>query len=406
MPSSANSDSDPIVIVSAARTPLGNFQGSLKQVSATELGAVAIKAVVERAEINPNNIQSVLMGCVLPAGLGQAPARQAAVYAGLPYSTSCVTLNKVCGSAMQAIMFAHDMLIANSFDVIIAGGMESMTNAPYLLAKARAGYRLGHGQLIDHMFYDGLEDAYQKGELMGKFAETCAAKYHFSRTEQDNFALNSLERAKNATEQGIFNAEIAPVPVKASENHHKESGEILVFQDDGPVFAKPEKISMLKPAFATHGTITAANSSSISDGAAAVLLMRQSEANKRNLTPLAKIIAHSTYSHEPSWFATAPIGAIKLLLAKTGWSVQDVDLFEINEAFAVVVMAALQELQLPPEKVNIHGGATVLGHPIGASGARIIVTLLYALRRYGLKRGIASLCIGGGEATAIALEML
>lgn len=400
---------NPVVIVSAARTPLGKFQGSLSQVTAPELGATVIKAVTERAPLPPDAIQNVIMvimGCVLPAGLGQAPARQAAIYAGLPYSTPCTTINKVCGSGMQALMFAHDMLIAGSFDTLIVGGMESMTNAPYLLTKARSGYRLGHGQLIDHMFCDGLEDAYQKNELMGKFAESCAKQYHFTRAAQDEYALISFERAQRATTQGLFTAEIVPVLIDNKNNHQNKEGETIVVQDDGPLSVKAEKIPSLKPAFAAHGTITAANSSSISDGAAALLLMRETEALKRDLNPMAKVLAHTTFSQEPSLFTTAPIGAIKQLLTKLNWSIEDVDLFEINEAFAVVVMAAMAELKLPLEKVNIHGGATVLGHPIGASGARILVTLLHALRHYGLKRGIAAICLGGGEATAIAVEML
>ena len=388
---------DPIVIVSAARTPMGAFQGELKGFAAPELGAAAIRAAVERAKLRPEDVQEVLMGCVLPAGQGQAPARQAALGAGLPLSAGCTTINKMCGSGMKAAMFAHDLLAAESFDLIVAGGMESMTNAPYLLPKARAGLRMGHAQVIDHMFYDGLEDAYDKGRLMGTFAEDCAAKYEFSRQAQDEFAIASLTRAQNANKQGAFAWEMTPI-TKAGKD------EKFVEMDEPPFKANLEKIPALKPAFRKDGTVTAANSSSISDGAAALVMMRRSSAEKRGLTPLATVVGHATHSQEPAWFTTAPVGAIRKLFEKTGWSAQDVDLYEINEAFAVVTMAAMKDHGLPHEKVNVHGGACALGHPIGASGARILVTLMGALRKHGVKRGVASLCIGGGEATAMALE--
>jgi acetyl-CoA C-acetyltransferase len=392
---------DPIVIVSAARTPMGGFMGDFASLSAPELGAAAIKAAVERAGLKPNEIDEVIMGCVLPAGLGQAPARQASLGAGIPLSTGCTTVNKVCGSGMKAAMLAHDLILAGSPDIVLAGGMESMTNAPYLLPKGRAGFRLGHGEVKDHMFLDGLEDAYSKenkGRLMGTFAEDCAGEYKFSREAQDRFAITSLIRAQNANTDGSFAAEIVPVSVKSGK------AERVVDRDEQPFKADLEKIPQLKPAFRKDGTVTPANSSSISDGAAALVLIKRSEAEKRGLKPLAVIIGHSTHSQDPAFFTTAPVGAIKKLLEKTGWPVKDVDLFEINEAFAVVTMAAMHELDLPHDKVNVHGGACALGHPIGASGARIIVTLLAALEKYGLKRGIASLCIGGGEATAIAVE--
>jgi acetyl-CoA C-acetyltransferase len=391
---------DPIVIVSAARTPIGNFQGNFKNIPAPELGASAIKAALARAHLEPEAIDEVLMGCVLPAGLGQAPARQAALAAGLPQSVPCTTVNKVCGSGMKAVMIAHDELLAGSANIIIAGGMESMSNAPYLLPKARAGYRLGHQTVLDHMFCDGLEDAYDKGRLMGAFAEECAEQYGFSREAQDAFAKHSIHKAQQATANNSFNAEIAPVTICGKE------GQQEITQDEGPLTAQINKISQLKPAFKKEGTVTAANASSISDGAAAVLLMRRSEAQRRGLKPLAMIVGHSMQAQAPNLFTTAPIGAIQKLLKAIHWTVAEVDLFEINEAFAVVVMAAMQDLQLPADKVNIHGGACVLGHPIGASGARLIVTLLYALEKYHLKRGIAALCIGGGEATAIAVERL
>lgn len=390
---------DPVVIVSMARTPMGNFQGFFKDVAATELGAVAIRAALDRAELSSDSVDEVLMGCVLPAGLGQAPARQAALGAGLSLSTPCTTINKMCGSGMKSVMLSHDMLIAGSAEKVIAGGMESMTNAPYLLPKARAGYRMGHQKVIDHMFYDGLEDAYEKGRLMGSFAEDCAKSYNFTREAQDTFAKNSIQRAQNAVQKGIFLKEIVPVMVKTKE------AETAIGHDEGPVTAKVEKISHLRPAFSVDGTVTAANSSSISDGAAALMLMRHSLAKKLGLKPLVKIVGHSTFAQAPALFTTAPIGAIEKLLQKINWSVDDVDLFEINEAFAVVVMAAMESLKLPYEKVNVHGGACVLGHPIGASGARILVTLINALQTYQLKRGVAALCIGGGEATAMAVEV-
>jgi acetyl-CoA C-acetyltransferase len=390
---------DPVVIVSAARTPMGAFQGELKQFSAAELGAAAIRAAVERARIKPEQVDEVIMGCVLPAGQGQAPARQASLGAGLPLATGCTTINKMCGSGMKAAMFAHDLLAAGSNDIMVAGGMESMTNAPYLLLKARGGYRLGHGQLLDHMFYDGLEDAYDKGRLMGSFAEDCAAKYSFTRAQQDKFAVVSLERAQGANKDGAFAWEITPMAIKSGKD------ERFMEMDESPFKANFDKIPALKPAFKKDGTITAANSSSISDGGAALVMMRRSTAEKLGLAPLAIVVGHSTHSQEPGWFTTAPVGAIRKLFEKTGWSAGKVDLYEINEAFAVVTMAAMQEHGLPHEKVNIHGGACALGHPIGASGARLVVSLIGALRKTGGKRGVASLCIGGGEATAMAIEL-
>ena len=391
--------SDPIVIVSAARTPMGGFQGELKGFTAPELGGAAIRAAVERAKIRADEIEEAIMGCVLPAGQGQAPARQAALAAGLPLAVGCTTVNKMCGSGMKAAMFAHDLLKSDSVDVVVAGGMESMTNAPYLLPKARAGLRMGHSQVIDHMFYDGLEDAYDKGRLMGTFAEDCAAKYQFSREAQDEFAIASLRRAQKANKEGWFAWEITPIAIKAGKEQK------FVETDEQPFKANLEKIPTLRPAFRKDGTVTAANSSSISDGAAALVMMRRSSAEKRGLAPLATVVGHSTHAQEPGWFTTAPVGAIRKLLASTGWSANQVDLYEINEAFAVVTMAAMKEHSLPHDKVNVHGGACALGHPIGASGARILVTLIGALRKYGGKRGVASLCIGGGEATAMALEL-
>jgi len=396
---------DPIVIVGAARTPMGGLQGDFKSLSASALGAVAIKAALERAGIGAADIDEVIMGNVLPAGQGQAPARQAALGAGLPASIGCTTINKMCGSGMKAAMFAHDLLRAGDHNIMIAGGMESMTNAPYLLPKARAGLRLGHGEIKDHMFLDGLEDAYARDErgnarLMGSFAEDTAAKYGFSREAQDAFAVTSLQRAQAAIRSGAFAGEIAAVTIAG------RSGETSIAQDEQPLKANPEKIPQLKPAFRKNGTVTAANSSSISDGSAALVLMRLSEAKTRGLKPRARIVAHATHAQEPAWFTTAPVGAIKTLLSKTGWDKNSVDLFEINEAFAVVTMAAMRDLDLPHDKVNVHGGACALGHPIGASGARIIVTLLAALEKYGLKRGVAALCIGGGEATAMAIEII
>jgi len=390
---------DPVVIVGAARTPMGAFQGELKDFAAAELGAVAMRTAVERAGLKPADVQEAIMGCVLPAGQGQAPARQASLGAGLPLATGCTTVNKMCGSGMKAAMLAHDLILAGTNEIMLAGGMESMTNAPYLLPKARAGYRMGHQQVLDHMFLDGLEDAYDKGRLMGTFAEDCAAKYDFSRGEQDTFAVASLQRAQKANDEGWFAWETAPVPLKSGK------GDRFMAKDEPPFKANLEKIPQLKPAFKKDGTVTAANSSSISDGAAAVVLMRRSLAEQRGLTPLATIVAHATHAQEPGWFTTAPVGAIRKLYDKTGWSAAEVDLYEINEAFAVVTLAAMREHKLPHEKVNVHGGACALGHPIGASGARILVTLLGALRKYGLKRGMASLCIGGGEATAMAIEM-
>ena len=391
---------DPVVIVSATRTPMGGFQGELKGFAAPELGAAAIRAAVERARLRPEDVQEVIMGCVLPAGQGQAPARQAALGAGLPLGTGCTTVNKMCGSGMKAAMFAFDSLQSNALDVVVAGGMESMTNAPYLLPKARGGLRMGHGQVIDHMFYDGLEDAYDKGRLMGTFAEDCASKYQFSRQAQDDFAIQSLKRAQAANKQGWFAWEITPIAMKAGKE------EKFVEIDEQPFKANLEKIPTLKPAFRKDGTVTAANSSSISDGAAALVMMRRSQAEERGLAPLAVVVGHSTHAQEPGWFTTAPVAAITKLFERTNWSAKNVDLYEINEAFAVVTMAAMKEHGLPHDKVNVHGGACALGHPIGASGARIVVTLIGALRKYGLKRGVASLCIGGGEATAMAVELV
>ena len=392
--------SDPIVIVGCARTPMGAFQGELKTFAAPELGAAAIRAAVERAKIRPDEVQEALMGCVLPAGQGQAPGRQAALGAGLPLSTGCTTVNKMCGSGMKAAMLAHDILATGNAEVVVAGGMESMTNAPYLLPKARAGLRMGHAQVIDHMFYDGLEDAYEKGRLMGTFAEDCAQKYAFSREAQDQFAVTSLSRALKANKEGWFAWELTPIAIKAGKE------ERFVENDEQPFKATPEKIGTLRPAFRKDGTVTAANSSSISDGAAALVMMRRSSAERRGLAPLAVVIGQSTHAQEPALFTTAPVGAIAKLFQRTGWTAKDVDLFEINEAFAVVTMAAMKEHGVPHDKVNVHGGACALGHPIGASGARILVTLIGALRKYGLRRGVASLCIGGGEATAMALELV
>jgi acetyl-CoA C-acetyltransferase len=390
---------DTIVIVSAVRTPIGKFLGSLQPVTATQLGATVVKAAVQRAGLPPEKIEEVILGCVLPAGLGQAPARQAALNAGLPASTGATTINKVCGSGMKAVTFAHDLIKAGTNQILLAGGMESMSNAPYLLPKARSGYRLGQQVVLDHLCYDGLEDAYHPGKLMGCFAEECAAHFQFSRQAQDEFALRSLERAKNAWQKKLFQAEVVDVVINTPK------GQQQVTEDEGPLTANPDKIPLLKPAFAPNGTVTAANSSSISDGAAALILMRRSQAEKMGIKPLATIIAHRTYSQEPAWFTTAPIGAIRQLLQQINWTINDVDLFEINEAFAVVVMAAMRELQLPIEKVNVNGGACVLGHPIGASGARILVTLIHALQQRNLKRGIAAICLGGGEAVAIAVEV-
>jgi acetyl-CoA C-acetyltransferase len=390
---------DPIVIVGAARTPMGGFQGDFASLAASDLGAVAIRAAVERAGLKPADVDKVIMGCVLPAGQGQAPARQAALKAGLPQSVPATTVNKMCGSAMEAAMLAHDMLASGSHDVIVAGGMESMSNAPYLLPKARGGYRMGHQQVIDHMFMDGLEDAYDKGRLMGTFAEDCASKFSFTREAQDHFALTSLARALAANNDGTFGWEIAPVTVSGRK------GDVVFDRDEQPAKASPDKIPTLKPAFRKDGTVTAANSSSISDGAAALVLMRRSTAEKRGLKPLAVIVAHAVHAQAPGEFTTAPVGAIDKVHKRAGWTTKDVDLYEVNEAFAVVTMAAMQEHGIPHERMNVHGGACALGHPIGASGARILVTLLGALRKHGKRRGVASLCIGGGEATAMAVEL-
>ena len=389
---------DPIVIVGSARTPMGGFQGDLKDATAPELGASAIRAALDRSGVAPDAVEETVFGCVVPAGQGQAPARQAAIGAGLPFAVGATTVNKMCGSGMKAVMLAHDLIAAGSASIAVAGGMESMTNAPYLLDRARDGYRLGHGRVIDHMFLDGLEDAYDKGRLMGTFAEDCAEAYQFTRSAQDDYAVTSLTRARAAIETGAFDAEIVPVTVKMGRS------ETVVSRDEQPGKAKPEKIPTLKPAFREGGTVTAANASSISDGAAALVLMRRSQAEREGFTPLATIVGHATHAQAPNLFATAPIGALRRLSERTGWSLKDVDLFEINEAFAVVAMAAMRDLDLPHDKVNVHGGACALGHPIGASGARVLVTLLTALERYGMRRGMATLCIGGGEATAVAIE--
>ncbi|NDF04910.1 MAG: acetyl-CoA C-acyltransferase [Betaproteobacteria bacterium] len=392
--------SDPIVIVSAARTPMGSFQGDFSALSAHDLGGMAIKAAVQRAGISPEAVTEVLFGNCLMAGQGQAPARQAAFKGGLPQSAGAVTLSKMCGSGMRAAMFAHDILASGSQEVLIAGGMESMTNAPYLILKGRGGYRMGHDKIYDHMMLDGLEDAYEAGRSMGTFGEDCAAKYHFSREAQDHFAMTSVQRAKDATTSGAFTAEITPVTVK------DRAGERVVSIDEGPGKVKLDKVTTLKPAFKKDGTITAASSSSINDGAAALVMMRESTAKKLGCTPLARIASHATFAQAPEWFTTAPVGATQQALARAGWKVSDVDLWEVNEAFAVVPMALMHELKVPHEIVNINGGACALGHPIGASGARIIVTLLHALKAKGLKKGLATLCIGGGEGTAMALELV
>lgn len=391
---------DPIVIVGAARTPLGGFQQGLAALSANDLGGVALSAALEDAGVAASDVDELVMGCVLPAGQGQAPARQAGYKAGMPDRTGATTVNKMCGSGMRATMFAHDMLVAGSVKVAAAGGMESMSQAPYLLPKARGGYRMGHGQVVDHMFQDGLEDAYDRGRLMGTFAEDCAQAYQFTREAQDSYAIASLTRAKDAISQGHFGREVTPVTVRSRKEH------TIVDTDEQPGNARLDKIPNLRPAFREDGTVTAANSSSISDGAAGLILMRLSEAEKRGLTPRAKIVGHSTHGEQPRDFPIAPIGALNALSEQTGWALGDVDLFEINEAFAVVAMAAMRDLDLPHDKVNVHGGACALGHPIGASGARILVTLLNALETHGQKRGMASLCIGGGEATAMAIELM
>ncbi|WP_241117825.1 acetyl-CoA C-acyltransferase [Achromobacter xylosoxidans] len=392
--------SDPIVIVSAARTPLAAFQGEFSTLSANELGAVAIGAALERAGLKPDQVDAVLMGNVLQAGQGQAPARQASIKAGIPSSVGAITVSKVCGSGMQAAMLAHDGIIADTYGVVVAGGMESMTNAPYLLTKARGGYRAGHATMYDHMMLDGLEDAYQVGRAMGTFGEDCAAKYGFTREEQDTFAVESVSRAQKAARDGVLKWETVPVTIKSKK------GDTVIELDERPQKLNVEKIPTLKPAFAANGTITAASSSGNADGAAALVLMRESTASKLGCKPIARIVGHASFAQEPEWFTTAPVGAIKKLYDKTGWKTADVDLFEINEAFAAVTMAAMKEHDIPRGKVNIHGGACAVGHPIGASGARIMVSLLGALKATQGKRGVATLCIGGGEATAIALEMV
>lgn len=389
-----------IVIVAAKRTPMGAMLGSLTTFSAPDLGAAAHSAALTQAGLPPEEITEVISGCVLQAGIGQAPARQAALKAGIPNSTGATTINKMCGSGMKAVMLAHDLIKADPSQVILASGMESMTNAPYLLAKARAGYRLGHGEIKDHMFLDGLEDAYTKGQLMGVFAEATATRYKFTRAQQDEYAVNSMTKALNASKNGSFAEEIVPITMTTKK------GDVTISTDEGPDASKLGKIAQLKPAFKTDGTVTAANSSSISDGAATLILMTAANAKKRGIKPLAKIVAHASHSHEPEWFTTAPVEAMKKVMSKANWTQKDVDLYEINEAFAVVAMAAITDLELNPEQVNIHGGACALGHPIGASGARILVTLIHALKQKGKKRGVAALCIGGGEATAMAIELL
>lgn len=392
--------SDPVVIVGMARTAMGGLMGDFADTTATDLGAAAIRGALSRAGLSPEAVDEIVMGCVLSAGQGQAPARQAGLKGGLPLSAGATTINKMCGSGMKAAMLAHDMIVAGSAGIVVAGGMESMSNAPYLLPKARQGMRMGHQQVIDHMFLDGLEDAYDKGRLMGTFAEDCAEAYQFTREAQDAFAIRSLSRAQQAISQGLFRSEIVPVTVK------QQRSERIVDTDEQPGKARPDRIPDLKPAFREGGTVTAANASSISDGAAALVLMRASEADRRGLMPLARVAGHSTHSHEPNLYATAPVGAMRKLSEKTGWNLADVDLFEINEAFAVVPMAAMRDLDLPDDKVNVNGGACALGHPIGASGARVLVTLLAAMADRGVDRGIASLCIGGGEATAMAVERM
>jgi acetyl-CoA C-acetyltransferase len=395
-----NTMTDSIVIVGAARTPMGSFQGDFSSLAAHDLGGAAIKAAMLRSGVASELVNEVLFGNCLMAGQGQAPARQAAFKGGLPISAGAVTLSKMCGSGMRAAMFAHDMLLAGSADVLVAGGMESMTNAPYLLPKARGGYRIGHDRIFDHMMLDGLEDAYEAGRSMGTFGEDCAAKYSFTREQQDQFAIASVQRAQAATKSGAFAAEITPVTVKG------RAGDTVIAIDEGPGKVKLEKIPTLKPAFKKDGTITAASSSSINDGAAALVMMRASTAAKLGCKPLARIVSHAVHAQEPNWFATAPVGAVTKVLAKAGWNVKDVDLWEVNEAFAVVPMALMHDLGLSHDIVNVNGGACALGHPIGASGARIMVTLMYAMQARGLKKGVATLCIGGGEGTAVALEML
>jgi len=389
-----------VVITGAARTPMGGMQGELANVAAPVLGSTAIKAALARAGVDPATVEETIMGCVLPAGLGQAPARQASIGAGIPKSVPATTINKMCGSGMKAVMFGMDAILSGNSNLIVAGGMESMTNAPYLLPKVRSGMRLGHGEMLDHMFFDGLEDVYQRGRLMGTFAEDCARKYGFTREAQDEFAIASLKRAQHAITSGAFAAEVVPVEVNNGRDVK------LVEIDEQPGKAKLDKIPQLRPAFAKDGTVTAANSSSISDGAAAVILSSEAHARATGQTPLARLLAHSTHAHEPGWFTTAPVSAIQKLMKKVGWTDKDVDLYEVNEAFAVVAMAAMDDLDIAHDKINVRGGACALGHPVGASGTRIIVTLIHALRDMGLKRGVASLCIGGGEATAVAVELL
>ena len=389
---------DPVVIVAARRTPIGAFQGAFSDVSATQLGAAAVAAAVADSGVDPGDVGRVLMGCVLPAGLGQAPARQAALGAGLPKGVPCATVNKMCGSGMEALVLGHDLIAAGSASVVVAGGLESMTNAPYLMPKARGGYRMGHQEVLDHMFYDGLQDIYE-GHMMGHFAEQTSQKYGFSREDQDAFAIESVTRATRAAGDGSFDAEIVPVTVKTRRGEH------TVSVDEVPGTVSVDKIPNLRPAFAKDGTVTAASSSSISDGAAALVIMRASEAEKRGLEPLARIVGHSAFAHEPAWFTTAPVDALRLLQEDLGWTPDDVDIYEINEAFACVTMAAMKDVGIDHAKVNVNGGACALGHPIGATGARITTTLLHAMRARNLKRGIATQCIGGGEATAVALEI-
>jgi acetyl-CoA C-acetyltransferase len=392
--------SDPIVIAGAARTAIGDFQGALSPVAAPELGAVAIRAALERAAVPPADVDEVIMGCCLPAGLGQAPARQAAMGGGVPVSAGALTINKMCGSGMKATMLGHDLIAAGSDSVVVTGGLESMSNAPYLLPKARGGLRMGHGEVKDHMFLDGLEDAYDPGRLMGTYAEDTAEAYQFTREQQDEYAIESLNRARKATEAGWFAGEIAPVTVKGRK------GDVTVDRDEHPFSVDPANVPKLRPAFRKDGSVTAANSSAISDGAAAIVMMRESEAERRGIAPVARILGHATHSQEPRWFTTAPIGAVGKLLDKLSWKSSDAELYEINEAFAVVTMAAMRDLDIPHDRVNVHGGACALGHPIGASGARIVISLLAAMARNDARRGIAALCIGGGEATAIAVERL
>ncbi|WP_058484568.1 thiolase family protein [Legionella spiritensis] len=393
-------DKNDVVIVAAKRTPMGSMLGSLSGLTAPELGAAAHRAAIEQAGLSPSDIEEVITGCVLQAGIGQAPGRQAAIKAGIPDSAGATTINKMCGSGMKAVMLAHDLIKTGSANIVLASGMESMTNAPYLLSKARAGYRLGHGEIKDHMFLDGLEDAYERGQLMGCFAEQTASHFNFTREQQDNYAKRSMTRALQAQQDNAFANEMTPITISTRK------GDVTVSQDEGPDHGKLAKMDQLRPAFKSDGTVTAANSSSISDGAASLILMTAEQAEKRGLKPLARIVAHASHSQAPEWFTTAPVDAIRKVLDKAGWTKEDVDLFEINEAFAVVAMAAITQLELDDEKVNIHGGACALGHPIGASGARIIVTLMNALQQKQKTRGVASLCIGGGEATAVAIEMV